>query len=290
MKIIATLFAFLLLIPFTAFSQQEGPNSPASSENQPYASCTTCAGAIWDSTSNIYAIDGQVSEVHLDPYLTCFQSTCYRSRYLTAYNFNFDIPQNATIEGITIDVYGYPSANGAVRDCTIVLRRDNSNNVYGTNMAQSQPWNANQPQHTYGGPSELWGETWIPDDINSPEFGVYVKLYNPTNNTPNVFVDAIEITVTYSIGLQVYSVTSSPNPMSMNHDASNQTLNVGLNLPVNSQAEIRVTDMFGRVCMSEMVNPSSGEKFQFSTAFLAEGMYTCTVVCGDDVWAEKFIK
>lgn len=290
MKILATLIFFSFIVPITAFSQQEGPNSPASSENQPYASCTTCAGAIWDSTENIYSNDGLFSEVHLDPYLTCFQSTCYRSRYLTAYNFDFDIPQNATIEGITVDVFGVPSQNAAVRDCTIVLRRDNSNNVYGNNMAQPQPWNVNNPQHTYGGPTELWGETWIPDDINSPEFGVYVKLYNPTNNSKDVFVDAVEITVTYSIGLTVYSVTSSPKPVSAYHDATSQILNVDLNVPVNSQAEIRITDMFGRVCMSELINTSNGDKFQFSTAFLAEGMYTCTVVCGDEVWAEKFVR
>ena len=277
----------LLLLLCTAVmnAQQEGPNLPGSTENQPLVSCTICTGAVWDSTDNISAVDGQLSSVTLDPFLTCFQSTCYRSRYLTAYNFGFNIPQNAVIEGVTIDVIGVPDANGAVRDCTIALRRDNLNNLYGTNMAGNAPWNVNNPQHTYGAPDDLWGLTWTPADVNSPDFGTYIKLQNTSNNFHTVDVDAVFITVNYSLNMEVHSVTSSPQTVTMNYDAQQTTLNV--TLLSSAPSHITITDMMGRVCVQQDAQENT---LQLDLTALAPELYIVVVEQDGEAVSRKFVR
>ncbi len=277
----------LLLLLCTAVmnAQQEGPNLPGSTENQPLVSCTICTGAVWDSTDNISAVDGQFASVTLDPFLTCFQSTCYRSRYLTAYNFGFNIPQNAVIEGVTIDVIGVPDANGAVRDCTIALRRDNLNNLYGTNMAGNAPWNVNNPQHTYGAPDDLWGLTWTPADVNSPDFGTYIKLQNTSNNFHTVDVDAVFITVNYSLNMEVHSVTSSPQTVTMNYDALQTALNV--TLLSSAPSHITITDMMGRVCVQQDAQENT---LQLNLTALAPGLYTVVVEQDGEAVSGKFVR
>jgi hypothetical protein len=291
MKTYARILILLItLLPISAFAQQQGPYSPSSTENQPLASCSICTGAIWDSTENVSAIDGQFASVTLDPYLNCFQSACYRSRYLTCYNFGFNIPANAVIEGVSIDVAGIPSSNGSVRDCTIVLRRDNLNNLYGTNMASTTPWNTNQPDHSYGSSTELWGLTWTPADVNSPDFGTYIKLYNPTANQKSAYIDAVYITVTYSIGMNTFSATSSPQTVTAFHDAANQTLNITTNFPANTDCEILVTDVLGKTVLRQNISAGDATSVRIETAFLVPGIYTCTVTSGSKAYTIKFVK
>lgn len=290
MKTLTYFIIAFTLMPFTVFAQQDGPNAPASTENQPLSSCTMCSGADWDSTENVVALDGQFASVTLQPYLNCFQSSCYFSRHLTCYNFGFNIPPTATIDGVSITVAGVPDANGAIHDRTIQLRRDNLNNLYGTNMAGNQPWNVNQPDHTYGSATELWGLTWAPADVNSSDFGCYIKLDNGSSNAHTVSVDAVFITVSYSIGLNTFSVTSSPQQVSIYNDATTQTLNVGVNLPSNSDVDITIVDLTGRACFTQRVNTTYGSAIAISTEFLTPGVYTCVVISGETRFSQKFVR
>lgn len=274
-----------LLFPALFFAQQEGPNAPSATENQPLVTCLICTGAVWDSTDNIAAVDGQFSSVTLDPYLTCFQSACYRSRYLTAYNFGFNVPANAVIDGVTVDVVGVPDANGAVRDCTIALRRDNLNNLYGSNAAISTPWNENQPLHSYGASDDLWGLAWTPADVNSSDFGTYIKLQNTSNQFHTVDVDAVFITVTYSIGMETHSVTSSPQSVAMNYDATQSTLSV--TMLSSAQARITIIDMMGRICIQQDVENNSA---LIDLSMLAGGVYTAVIEQNGEVYPKKFLR
>lgn len=276
---------FLLFCVVTLQAQQDGPYAPTTTENQPLASCVICTGALWDSTENVSAVDGLFSSVTLDPYLNCFQSACFRSRYLTCYNFGFNIPANAVIEGVTIDVYGLPDANGAVRDCTIALRRDNLNNLWGNNMAGNSPWNVNNAQHTYGAQDDLWGLTWTPADVNSVDFGTYIKLQNTSNQFHSVNVDAVFITVTYSLNMEVHSVTSSPQAATMNYDATQNALNV--TLLSSAPSHITVIDMSGKVCMVQDVESNT---VMMDLSFLAPGIYSAVVEQGGEVFTRKFLK
>lgn len=290
MKTLAHLIILFTLLPFAVFAQQEGPYAPGSTENQPLSSCTACTGADWDSTENVAALDGQFASVTLQPYLNCFQSSCYFSRHLTCYNFGFNIPSTATIDGVSITVAGVPDANGAVYDQVIQLRRDNLNNLYGNNMSATQPWNINQPDHTYGSSTELWGLAWTPADVNSSDFGCYIKLDNSSGNAHTVQIDAVFITVNYSIGLNSFSVTSAPQQVNAYHDAANQVLNVRMNLPANTAVDVTIVDIAGKTCMVQRTNTSEANTVQMGTGFLAPGVYTCVVTYGAEQYSRRFVR
>jgi predicted transglutaminase-like cysteine proteinase len=281
LTILILLLASALALP----AQQEGPYLPTATENQPLESCTICTGAVWVNTDSVTAVDGQCTKVTLDPYLNCFHTACYRSRYLTCYNYGFNIPQNAVIEGVAIDVIGVPDANGAVRDCTIALRRDNLNNLYGVNMAVNAPWNVNNPLHTYGASDELWGLTWTPDDVNSSDFGTYIKLQNTSASFHEVSIDAVLITVTYSINMEVHSVTSSPQSISMNYDAEQSAMNISL--LSSAPAHISVVDLAGRICLVQDIAEYSA---RLDLVTLPTGMYMVVVEQNGTMRAQKFVK
>src|SRR5205085_7870092 len=53
----------------------------------------------------------------------------------------------------------------------------------------------------YGGPADLWGNTWTPTDVNDPGFGVAIAAQgngtSSTNTIPTAQVDYIEVRVFY---------------------------------------------------------------------------------------------
>lgn len=276
----------------TGFAQQAGPNLPLTTENQPYAYCSICSGTIWQNTSNIESINSQYASVDLMPNLNCFQATCYRSRYLVAYNYGFDIPPNAVINGIEAEVNAFCSFDSTVIDSTLVLRLDALNNIYGNNMASTNFWSATPSVRTYGSSTELWGIQLTPGDINAPDFGLYYKVYNSTVSYPSFYVDQIAITVYYSIGLSAYSVTSVPHPLQVFHDPYARELRLTLiSEDVVNLAPFQIQDMQGNLCASGIMSGSSGNAAEgvISTAKLTSGCYVCIVRAGANTYAEKFI-
>jgi hypothetical protein len=51
----------------------------------------------------------------------------------------------------------------------------------------------------YGGPEDLWGETWTPADLNSEDFGVALNaIYTDTAGNGRAYVDIVYVTVNYA--------------------------------------------------------------------------------------------
>jgi hypothetical protein len=61
-------------------------------------------------------------------------------------------------------------------------------------------WPATDAVVTYGGPTDLWGTTWIPADINSSRFGVSIaaQTFSDFNSTLQARVDTVTIVVYYT--------------------------------------------------------------------------------------------
>ncbi|MBI3509228.1 MAG: T9SS type A sorting domain-containing protein [Bacteroidetes bacterium] len=291
MKTAALFIPAIFIFPAYSFAQNSGVHDPGTTENNPYLYCTTCAGSIWNDAANVNETDNDYSTLQLAPYLNCFQSTCYWSRYLSCYNFNFSIPQNAVIEGIEMDMNGFSSLSSAVLDCTIVIRR-NANSVAGTNMASLISWSTSDETRHYGGNGELWGYNWTPAEINAPDFGVNIKLYNPTTFSPSVSVDHVSMTVTYEVSTGIYSQTSSPHPLRVNVNTAQQTMNMSFDIPDESNAvHFYVYDMNGAEVFASVAEGVNGGTYteKVNTENLSPGMYICTVVDGDKIYSEKTI-
>ncbi|HEY6163187.1 MAG TPA: hypothetical protein VI112_18310, partial [Bacteroidia bacterium] len=232
--------------PAASFSQSDGPFFPNQSENQPLSSCPACAGAIWNNTSKISAADNIFSDAQLMPNLYCFQSQCYRSRYLTCHHFGFNISGNATITGIVLSVKGKASIPASVMDSTVVLMKNYQPGS--ANYASGSDWDTTNTVRIYGGPNDLWGTTWTPQEVNNNLFGAYVKVYNTSVNSPSAFVDAVTLTVFYSLGTQTYSQTSLVNDFHAFYDPVDKNVTVDIfNEEENGVACLQCMSMEGKL-------------------------------------------
>jgi hypothetical protein len=276
-----------LLFSLAGFAQSEGPYFPNQTENQPLSSCGTCAGGIWNNTYKVNAADGVYSDVALMPYLYCFQSACYRSRYLTVYDFGFAIPSNAVVDGIMLSLIGKSTMMASVMDCTVVLMK---NNVFeGNNLASGSDWDTTAMVRIYGSMSELWGTTWTPQEVNDVFFGAFIKVYNPSNNNPSALVDAVTMTVFYSIGTQTYSQTSSPGAFHAVHDAGSENILVRFPSGERGKGYLRVLDGFGKLCFDKQVDLGTGTKEMIPASGLAPGIYFCTLTSPDHTFTSKIL-
>lgn len=62
------------------------------------------------------------------------------------------------------------------------------------NRATATLWPASDTYVSYGGPADLWGRTWTPEEINDSNFGVAISA----QFAGTASVDHIRITVTYT--------------------------------------------------------------------------------------------
>jgi len=146
----------------------EGPNLPVNGTTAALtgssSSCHWAAG----SASNITADDGSV----------CAGGSCTSggySNYLKSQGHGFSIPTGATIDGIEVRIDRQAGGTRHTDRLVQVTNGDGSGGYSATNLANATDW-SNTGVYTYGGPTELWGETWTPAKINSFLFGVAVAV------------------------------------------------------------------------------------------------------------------
>jgi hypothetical protein len=173
-------FAIVTLPPPAGGSATAGPNAPT-------LAASVGSGKVWTNVNNIKIQDGSDATTSLLVGQT--------SQELQGTGYNFGVPANATINGITVVIW-YSSGNV-----------------------------------THGGAADLWGASWTPSDINNSGFGVQVSVTNAGggeidetdvtllkagvatgNNKGNTTfvaaaVDFISISVTYTIPVGTTSVT-----------------------------------------------------------------------------------
>ncbi|MCC7302433.1 MAG: T9SS type A sorting domain-containing protein [Bacteroidia bacterium] len=198
----------LALSPLFCSAQQTVVALPDSTYTHPPASCTICAGAMWTDENKVQLFDNQYAETELMPFLFCFQSMCYRSRYMAANRFEFSIPANASITGIEVRLSGFASHSLAVYDSTIRLTKNYA--MVGANTPDSAAWDLQDENRVYGVGLGLWGETWTPAEINDPGFGVFFKVFNRSDSMPLFKLDVVSVSVHYTTPQGTSVQTSTP--------------------------------------------------------------------------------
>ena len=141
----------------------------------------------WSNPARIVSDNNSYASVYID--------NEGQSDYLYASNFGFNIPTDATINGITVDIGRYASRSNAIHDETVQLYNGSIN--LGNNKARSFRWSNSETMATYGGDSDTWGVTLTPDDINNSNFGVRLAVTSDRDKT-TAYVDYIRLTVTYT--------------------------------------------------------------------------------------------
>jgi hypothetical protein len=149
----------------------------------------------WSSPSSALALDGSFASASVT-----FDPSTYYSHYLKVMGFGFSIPAGATINGINVTMYKQCYNCGTQEDYIVKLVKGGS--VVGDNNAIAGPsgWPYPVGPVSYGGPSDLWGETWTSSDINSADFGFVfsVIIHGISVDVTEAEIDYAEITVYYT--------------------------------------------------------------------------------------------
>lgn len=157
----------------------EGPLSPAAVVDD-----ASFGGAGWFPAANAMASDGLYAQV---------APAGSPTHYLKATSFGFTIPTPAQILGIEVLVERKSVAGGIVDSRARIVK----GGVVGTaERALPGNWPLTDTTVTYGSPSDLWGDTWTPADINSAGFGFALSV---NDGVDTAAVDHISIRVTYTL-------------------------------------------------------------------------------------------
>lgn len=143
----------------------------------------------WSNPSNAASSNDSYATVAVD-------NTPTDSQYLKVSNFGFTIPAGATINGIE-DKIEKSRAGGLENVIDRRVRVVKGGVIGSTDKADATSWPTTDTIFTYGGASDLWGETWTDSDVNASNFGGVIAA--GTDAAPGTAqVDHWERTVHYT--------------------------------------------------------------------------------------------
>lgn len=163
-----------------------GPNSGGTAVND-----TGVGSKAWFSMTSVFASD--------NIYAGCSNIPPINSNYLKVTNFGFSIPSGSTIDGIEVKIERQSIPAGAVDSHVKIVK---GGTIGTTNKASATTWTTSDVIATYGGASDLWGESWSYSDINDSTFGMALAASHPvfSKSGHNLAVDHITIKVYYTVG------------------------------------------------------------------------------------------
>jgi len=158
-----------------------------------FANVDESGGVAWTTPSNASASD--------DVRTTSLMGAVDHTDYCKATNFGFTIPTQGVIDGIVVEVErrGTQATVVGITDKFIYLVKGGIDGG-GTNNADIVTvWPTSDTYKTYGTSTDLWGQTWIPEDINASNFGCEVSALNVgwDIGDETASIDHIRITIYY---------------------------------------------------------------------------------------------
>ena len=162
------------------------------------------SGAGWNDSENITADD--------ESYANKLVSQDFDSVQLIGYNFGFSIPTGATIDGVVVTINAKASTadNIALQngDAGVTLGAWNGVNftANGDKKTDANLWTQSDVDYTLGSSSDKWGAILSSGILNSNAFAVKILVHAVDNNA-TAYVDAVKITVYYTISDYSYSAS-----------------------------------------------------------------------------------
>jgi hypothetical protein len=194
-----------------------------SPQSETFGSSTDLWGATWlpsdINASNFgFAIQAEqdfaatsTGSIYAFPTITVYYSVptsgTVLSDYLEGTNFGFSLPSSNTISGIQVTVKGFQSQISGTTLSAIMLKSGN-----GTGTGKSTVLPATNSAVVLGGASDLWGASWVPNDINQTTFGVALQAVNSSATTGSWSVDSVTITV-YGTGGPAIALQTGNGPL-----------------------------------------------------------------------------
>jgi len=175
-------------------------NVPLSQTRSPAAgACTNQAGIgtiAWGATGNAVSSNGSYASATVDGQTT---------NYLRCLSYAFSIPAGATIVGIEVNVERKSdrTQNGGSEDAAMRLVK--AGTIQATDRSSGTIYTTGDVVEPHGSPTDLWGTTWTPAEINAATFGAAFAAVkaNSAGNPHVITVDHIAITVHYTVPIFV---------------------------------------------------------------------------------------
>lgn len=248
----------------------------------------------WTSPGNI------VSNNNVDAYAVA--TAIVASKVLRAKNFGFAIPTTAVINGIEVRYESYtqfqagagPDAGRADR---LTERLIGPNGAWkGDNKSDGDDMAITRTVRTLGGPSDLWGATWTPADINDPDFGFgfqatlrgYAGYSDAEVSYPPkasyAYVDYVQIKVYYT------DTPAAPTGVTASYNGTNVT--VTWNDNASNESDYEVARSVNGGSFSQIAIKSAGSESHTDSSVLAGNRYHYRVRAritggGNSAWVES---
>ena len=161
-----------------------GPNSPGAVFND-----VSFGSVAWTTPANAQASDDAYAQA---------APGAGSSNYLEATNFGLAIPASAIIDGIEVGIEKSATADSGpnfVADSRVRIVKGGV--VGSTDRSNVAHWPLTDTIVIYGGPADLWGDTWTAADVNANGFGVAISATDGVATL--ALVDHITMTVYYSL-------------------------------------------------------------------------------------------
>lgn len=190
-KLIFILILFFVLDNMDLNAVTFGPLSGSVFTNVPLSGSSTS----WLNTSNAASSD----DLYVGIPVNGLSGSGQYTDYLRVTNFGFSIPPGSVISGISVEI-----ERGDINNAKdYVVRIVKGGEIGTTDKSLSPAWST-EAYVSYGGATDLWGDTWVYSEINASNFGVAFsckKQGGGANPAPKV--DHVRITVTYTSTLPV---------------------------------------------------------------------------------------
>ncbi len=201
-RFLLVLVCLLFIVRIAGAQQSQGPNSAGSGAN------VATGGVAWSTPFNI----GLSDDLHAN--VSLFLQSSY---WLYVTDFGFCIPNGATIDSVVVVME--KSAGTDIRDADVQLLKD-AGPPTGSNHAKTlTPWPSTDAYVAYSGHG-TWGVSLTSAIVNSPDFGVAIRVENGTFGFQTANIDHILITVYYSGGsglLGEYTIDGSQAASATNY-------------------------------------------------------------------------
>lgn len=265
---LTTLFAYLLVLG-ELLAQNAGPLVPNNFSSNG-------SGASWGNLAGVQAIDNNPGYVDLAQFPNCSSFLCYHSNIASLSNFGFNIPLNATITGVQLDItQRVNSPGGGIHDSVLTLALNGI--AMGNNKANASNWSDTPQNQSYGSSTDTWGNTLTPADVNNSAFGVLYEITN-TSYDQAASVDYLTMTVYYQIGTSIFE--QSAKPWNVYFEQNN--LVIDSPIKITSNTSISLYNASGQLVFYNSLSASKPYLNEYiSLALLQSGIYFIAIESAD---------
>jgi hypothetical protein len=146
----------------------------------------------WSGTGTLQSVDGlEIKAASKNAFAT--------SHYAIAKDFGFNIPSSASIRGVEVNATRRQQTVAFTEISEYSIKLVKNSVIGGSDLVHNlEPWDSALATG-WGGPAELWGQSWSPSDINSSGFGFAFKvgISSDGSNSISAFTDDVTIAVYY---------------------------------------------------------------------------------------------